>query len=403
MPRLKLSQFGRGRSMKNLIPAALMTLTFLNGPNIFAAENLAFPLGGSSFFSTPNTDHFELRAPFAKIAELKKSNANFMQLKEQKFEGEIIYSINGAETKAAVELNIKGFSSAVNCDFPKLELKIKKGQSTIFAEDKKIDLNTHCADPEVSTEKFAFFRSMYYAHREVVAYRILNSLGLQSFQTKPVFMKYIDSETGTFPAAARKSEYQAFFIEDKSVFIKRNGFTELFGVNDSFRAWNISRQKAVDSQYQFSSVSESSSKIDMMTLAKIELLQNLIMNNDWFIKANPTDSRNGSGDLKEYLWNAKLFADANQSWLPIVQDFNFSMLSYAEINKPNVEFATMTRKFIGQLSESQMKELRTLLTARRAEILNHTELIKNDPQFERLKEFLQKRIDFLIKELSTKS
>lgn len=401
MPHLKLSHFARKSFMKKSIVSVVISLSAFNS---FATEALVLPLVTSSFFSSANADRFELRAPFSRIAEMKKAEANFMNAKAQKFDGELVYAINGAETKVSIELSIKGFSSAVNCDFPKLELKIKKGQETIFGENKKIDLNTHCADPEVTTasDKYAFFRSMYFAHREVVAYRVLYSLGLQSFQTKPVFMKYTDSDTGTFPAAARKDEYQAFFIEDKSAFIKRHSLTELFGVNDPFRAYDIARQKTVETQYVFSSVAENSAKFDMMALAKIELLQNLIMNNDWFIRANPTDSRkSGSGELKDQLWNTKLFMDRNLNWLPIAQDFNFSMLSYAEINMPNVEMAPMTRKFIGQLSDAQLKELKELLTSKRSEILKHTELIKNDPKFERLKEFLQRRIDFLIKELST--
>ena len=149
----------------------------------------------TKFFDNKTIQEFQLEAPFSKIHKTKKEKS-FLEAKNQKFEGFISY-VNelGLEQRLPVKISIKGFSSIQLCEFPKLELKIENGSASIFKDTKKVDLNTHCDDPDSSPQNpppsvlSQTSKSMYNAHREVVSYQIQQTLGLKFFLTKPVLVK----------------------------------------------------------------------------------------------------------------------------------------------------------------------------------------------------------------------
>ena len=239
--------------------------------------------------------------------------------------------------------------------------------------------------------------------REVVAYKILQSLGLVTFETRAVMVKYIDIESNAVPPHASKDQYQAFFIEDKSVFMERNSYTEIFGKSDPFKSINLAKKKTTEEQYQFISVADNAAKFDLMNLATIELLQNIITNGDWFIKANSTDFRKlNATDLKEELWNMKLFSDSTGKWVALAQDFNLSSLSFIEIAGAPAEAFPISRKFSSQLAPVQREALKSLLESKRAEILKHLDVLAADSEYQKIKTFITARINILSTELSKK-
>ncbi len=355
--------------------------------------------GAELFFENTTITNFQLHAPFEKMSEAKK-NPNFLEIKNKKFAGFMTYvNEQNQPVKLAVEISMKGFSSLGMCKFPKLELKLIDATGTIFKSVKKVDLNTHCDDSSepIAPGQFDFRIGMFNAHREVLAYRILRSLGQKSFLTKPAFLTYTDSETNLRPTAAAKENYQAFFIEDKSQFIKRNSFAEVKATGDGFKQLDLASKKTTEDQYRFKSVAENSDQINVVDLATIDLFQNLISNHDWYIKADTLDSRSGSST--DQLWNMKIFEDAEKRWVPVAQDFNLSYLCFIETIPSAINSYVSKNKFIEKLDIDSKNQLRERLIAAKPEILDHLRLIQNDPQIDKLKTFLELRIELLASSL----
>jgi hypothetical protein len=365
------------------------------------AQQLTAASLGSDFFKETNVTQFVLKAPFTKMAEIKKNTLNFIELKKYKFEGHISYLLDQKNIDVPVEISIKGFTSAVYCKFPKLELKIQNGKDSVFGGLKKIDLNTHCDDTLGSNKSDPFIISMSSPNREVVLYRIQEILGLKVLRTKPVQLSYFDMETGLSPEAAPKQIYDAFFIEDKSEFIKRNEMVEIKGVNDSFKSLDLASGKTTVDQYQFASVLDNSDKIDLMEAARIELFQQVIFNNDWFLKLNTNDLRHpqDTSDISE-LWNMRVFAEKeNNKWFLLAQDFNFSALPMIQMMFEGASNAPIQNKFFNQISVDQKNELIQQLQSQKQNILSQLELVKNDSEYLKMNRYLENRIAFIINEL----
>ncbi len=365
------------------------------------AQQLTAASLGSDFFKETNVTQFVLKAPFTKMAEIKKNTLNFIELKKYKFEGHISYLLDQKNIDVPVEISIKGFTSAVYCKFPKLELKIQNGKDSVFGGLKKIDLNTHCDDTLGSNKSDPFIISMSSPLREVVIYKIQEILGLKVLRTKPVQLTYVDTETGLSPEAAPKQIYDAFFIEDKSEFIKRNEMVEIKGVNDSFKSLDLASGKTTVDQYQFASVLDNSDKIDLMEAARIELFQQVIFNNDWFLKLNTNDLRHpqDTSDISE-LWNMRVFAEKeNNKWFLLAQDFNFSALPMIQMMFEGASNAPIQNKFFNQISVDQKNELIQQLQSQKQNILSQLELVKNDSEYLKMNRYLENRIAFIINEL----
>lgn len=377
--------------MKNRFKNAHAILIWIIAASVQLAQASETP-----FFDNTAVQHFIVEAPFAKINQAQK-NSNFLETKAQRFDGFLSYTQDGKTyTKLPITLSIKGFTSINFCQLPKLEIKINSNLGTIFDGIKKIDLNTHCDDPkEVVT---LTYKSMFNAHREAVAYRIQKVLGMRFYLTKPVWVKYIDIETGLSPQSATKDSYQAFFIEDKKEFIKRNQVIEIKGVNDPFKIFDVPQGKYQEDQYQFLSIEQNKKLINLVDVAQIELFQNFIGNSDWFIKAHETDAR--YLDAKNELWNTKMFKKSEVEWFPLAQDFNFSHLSFIEATGGGFSNFPLNTKFYNMLDVTQRRDLLNHFLTKKDLILKELDLIKNDPEYSKIKNSLENRFQFINTELN---
>ena len=108
-----------------------------------------------------------------------------------------------------VKLQVRGNFRKLwnNCSFPPLYLDVpkKKASQTVFANQNKLKLVTHCEGEE-------------YVVREYLVYRLYNLLTDYSFQVRLCRVSYVDS-TGKRPTETR----WGMLLEDESNLVKRNG------------------------------------------------------------------------------------------------------------------------------------------------------------------------------------
>ena len=98
-----------------------------------------------------------------------------------------------------------------NCDFPPLRLNFKKKQveHTVFANQDKLKLVTHCRSNRKQYEQYVL--------QEYLAYRLYNLLTDKSFRVRLARITYQDSLNNRDPLTAF-----AFLIEDEEAMAKRN-------------------------------------------------------------------------------------------------------------------------------------------------------------------------------------
>ncbi|OFZ31050.1 MAG: hypothetical protein A2622_00140 [Bdellovibrionales bacterium RIFCSPHIGHO2_01_FULL_40_29] len=347
----------------------------------------------ATVFDQNQITDFQIIAPFSQIKEAK-SKYLFLDLKKQKFEGAIQYKTNeGTLVQIPATISFKGFSS-LSCPLPKLEFKFKKIDGTIFQGMKKVDLHTHCGEIK-DLPNNNLVKSMYFAHREVSAYRILQILEMQSFQALPIAVEYLDSTSLQNPELAPHKKYQAFFLEDKSEFKKRKNVTDIMATNDALKEIDIQAGKTTRDQYIYENAEAHKNILNSIELAKIEFVQNLIGNMDWFLKAHPDDYRFENSDNKAELWNARIFQTLSGEWLPMIQDFNFSSL--AMYGKSDTSFPIEIKLF-HRLNSSEREDLLHYLSIKKTEILNSIQFLSTDPQFLVLQKTLNERFVQIMKE-----
>lgn len=214
-------------------------------------------------------------------------------------------------------------------------------------------------------------------------------------------MSYVDSDSGLHPVAAPKKLYEAFFIEDKSEYIKRNNLIEIKALHDPFKNLDIADKKTEEWQYQFSSVLQNVDKLSVIEAAKIELFQNLIFNNDWYLKLETGDLRSPDRpqDLNE-MWNIRVFQlPVTGKWSLLSQDFNFSAIPLIENLSPIVSQLPFSFKFLSNISQTDRVELANILVSKKTQIASQADLISGDASYLLIKEFLIQRVDRLIGEL----
>jgi len=122
-----------------------------------------------------------------------------------------------AEDSATVSLDIKAKTRGIfrrkfgNCDVPPLMLNFKKKQveQTLFANQDKVKLVTHCRNKQKTYEQYLL--------QEYLAYRVYNLLTDKSFRVRLARMTYQDSTGKRGPF----TEF-AFLIEDEEIMAKRN-------------------------------------------------------------------------------------------------------------------------------------------------------------------------------------
>lgn len=369
--------------IQKLIPSILLTAVYL-------------PLNAAPLFDQNKISDFQIVAPFEQMTEAKKKFL-FLDLKKQKFEGFIKYkNPDSTLVQIPVTLSFKGFST-LSCQLPKLELKLNQTQNTLFEGQKKIDLHTHCGDIKDNPSN-TLIKSMYFAHREVTAYKILKILNLQFLHALPIKALYIDINNSKPAALAPLESYQAFFLEDKSEYKKRNQLKDIFALNDALKDADIQSGKTILAEYQYDHADAHKTQLNSFELAKLEFVQNLVGNMDWFIKSNAEDFRFNDNMNKVELWNIKIFENPQGQWIPLIQDFNFSSL--AMYSKSDLTFPIEIKLF-QRLNKSERQDLIQFLSAQQQAVLNSIEFLSKDSEFDLLKKSMNERYEQILKSLKS--
>ena len=202
--------------------------------------------------------------------------------------GLLIYqNSDGTKNKLPVKLQARGNfrKQSCVCNFPPIKIKFDKEQkkSTIFKNEKKLKLVTHCRNNKDSYEQNIL--------KEYLIYKAYNLISENSYRVKLVRINYIDdsgksTQMGKF----------AFFIESTKSLTERMDGTEL-------EVKNIADDKT-----------------NFMQITVLSIFQYMIGNTDWSVPN---------------LHNIKLIqTNVNQTPIAVPYDFDWSGLVNTSYAKP---------------------------------------------------------------------
>jgi hypothetical protein len=288
--------------------------------SICHASNGPFPAPpAGSLFSSQEALSVVLNAPLSTL--IKAKDLPFLERKKFTVPGQLSYvGKDGKAVNTDVQIHLKGFTTLSFCPFPKMEMKlVNPPTGSVFATIKTVDFNTHCAEP-TDTSINEFYRASFYNHREVLAYQMMNLLKIPSYQARAVWVQYIDTDSPSKINIDPAKPYRAFFLEDMGDFKKRVNVQEIKDSKDPMKAaYPPDKQQ----NFIFRSAQESAN-MDPEDVARVELLESLVGNGDWFLRVQPSDSR--GHDTPEGLWNIKILETPERKWIPMAQDFSLSAL-----------------------------------------------------------------------------
>ncbi len=248
-----------------------------------------------------------LKAPFTKLLQQRQQvagNADEIKNKTIPLPGILILLSVSAKpiSETPVMVDLRGHTSLLEsqCDFPKLKVifhinKQKENaendsiSKTIFSNTEKLDLGTHCS------VRGGFSPQLYRSwagtspHREALAYRLLNELGVPTMKSQMLYVDYVDSENGRIFGTHR----QAFFLEDIGHAAKRLQGIEYFSIQKVFS------NPEKSSRALFHYVQEAP-QTDQTQLAVVLLFEGLIRNNDWKLRVTQEQA------ISTFLWNFKI-------------------------------------------------------------------------------------------------
>lgn len=334
--------FGGCSSVQKTEPARQLALS----------EPFVKPSEGTLFSSYDEMD-ISISLPLTTLFESRKlGRSRFKEFAQ-------LGTMTVGKEKYPIRAQVKGFSSAVMCPFPKIEITILEGRhlSTIFSEAKTFDLNTHCSNKNYELDRA--FKSSYFNHREALLYRILDILNVPTFKARPTYVKYYDEDT-----MVTSGPFQAFFLEDMSSFKKRLEAREIKGFNDPEK---VQSSKAED--YEFTNVQDSK-KLDSEDAARIALFNEMVGNYDWFIKADSQHMRSEK-DFRN-LWNTKIVELKNGKWIIFPQDFSLAE-TVTGIRKP-----TYYKRIFDLVSLKSQNKIKRNFLDKKEEILQLSETLDPD-------------------------
>jgi hypothetical protein len=122
---------------------------------------------------------------------------------------------SGQTRTLALSVARRGITRQRVCDFPPIKLRLagKTGGDSVFYGEKSLKMVTHCRKGE---------RWEQYYVKEMLAYRIYNTVTERSFRVRPLVVTYLDSATGN-----RDGPHLAFLIEDDGAVARRNGLKKI--------------------------------------------------------------------------------------------------------------------------------------------------------------------------------
>ncbi len=182
----------------------------------------------------------ELRSNFSAIQKDRTGEAVY-------HDGELIYlSQDGKQVKLSVRIMARGHfrRDPVHCNFPPLFLNFKKNEvkNTIFNDQNKIKLVTHCQSEEDLIEEYSIYKM----------YNLVTDL---SMKVRLVKISYFDTGLGK-----KIFEKYSFFVEDKERVAERNDAFE----KDRFL---------------------TPFELNIENFKKLAFFQFMIGNKDWFISS----------------------------------------------------------------------------------------------------------------------
>ncbi|QDK77591.1 hypothetical protein EXU85_02865 [Spirosoma sp. KCTC 42546] len=205
------------------------------------AQNTSLPdsTRRNVLFSSDSVLAFTLTASFQRILKDRGDTtmAHSAQLNYHSTQGETV--------TLPVKLQVRGNFRKLwnNCSFPPLYLNVpkKKASQTVFANQNKLKLVTHCEGEE-------------YVVREYLVYRLYNLLTDYSFRARLCRVSYVDS-AGKRPTETR----WGVLLEDESSLMKRNG-----GLPNQLRQVSMA-------------------SMDSLHMATLAVFEYLIGNTDWSV------------------------------------------------------------------------------------------------------------------------
>ena len=197
-----------------------------------------------------NAPLFESNSPLKIVISTSlREITNDLKEREQRSAKLVVNNENGTEEIHQIKIRVRGVTRAKKevCQFPPLRLNFKKKQTknTVFAEQDKLKLVTHCINSNNYSQN---------ALKEYLAYKLYEVVTPYSLKTRLCEITYIDTLRNN-----RTIQQLGFLIEDVDDVAKRNGLKEFDG--------RIVNQEALQQK----------------TLDKMVFFQYLIGNLDWAV------------------------------------------------------------------------------------------------------------------------
>ncbi len=145
---------------------------------------------------------------------------------------------DGNRVEHKIKVKVRGKTRALKqtCSFPPLELTFNKTdtRNTVFNDQKKIKLVTHCMNDDMYEE---------YVQKEYVVYKMYEKISPYSFNTRLFKIDYVDANN-----PKRKNMHYGFFIERLKDVAKRNDMRVL---KDSIRIQEVVNKEDLDKLVMF--------------------------------------------------------------------------------------------------------------------------------------------------------
>jgi hypothetical protein len=203
---------------------------------------------------------------------------------------------------ADVKISTRGHTSkqASECEFPKLKIAFRSvAAGSMFSGMKAVKLGTHCGqrgDHEL-TRKFGRLANEKEPHREALAYRVLEAIGVPTLHARPARVTYVFSDDDGGPPLARN----AMLLEDDDEAARRYG------------------AKAQLTEDRFESARSMMADADVARLAFAEAM---LGNFDWCLRMYPGDDYRC--DDRHPLWNMLGLVRESAPVLPVIYDFDLT-------------------------------------------------------------------------------
>ncbi len=247
-----------------------------------------------------------------------------------------VLSIVGTSLEIPVDLRIRGQTSVGELELPKLKLKFKDKQensNSPFFAIKSIAINTQGFEkPSTQISGIGRLADPIAVVREAAVYEILEAMGVLVRAHRLVDIIYSDTITG------RRISGPALFLEDIDALAKRSDGRE-------FKAEEIS--------------AESQQTVTDEQFAKINLLQAMIGNWDWYLSRSL---------LNEKSHNISFVVKNDGKMLPVLEDFDTASIV---TGKPR-PIPQMTESFFPERSPVFRFIAWQLLTGTRKQVTSET-------------------------------